>query len=254
MLIGFAALILLAGLASFAINQFASKPTIATTISNKNNPFNALQATNSAATASANARATATAQIQATAVVTKNPYDAGSWTLALNESLNKNSNSRWDEASGSCTFAPDGYHVTTPAQASAPQVCIAHNHDYGDMTFEANMKILKGNTGGMLFRSSGSASYYFRIGQNGTYALLACAGSGTSCNTTLTSGFSSFINTGLNQSNTIAVVAKGNSIELYVNGEPVNSVNNGLSLHGQVGVIADAGNEVMFSNVRVWTV
>lgn len=253
MLIGFVVLILLAGLASFAINQFASKPTVTTTVSNKNNPFNALQATNSAATASAATNATATAQVAATAAVRANPYDSGSWTLALNEPLNKNSTSRWDEASGSCSFAPDGYHVTNAAQAAAPQVCIAHSHDYGDMTFQVNMKVLGGSAGGILFRSSGSASYYFRVNQNGTYALLACAGAGISCNTTLTNGFSSFINTGLNQSNTIAVVAKGNSIQLYVNGEPVNSVNNSLSLHGQVGVIAEAGSEVVFSNVRVWT-
>ena len=116
------------------------------------------------------------------------------------------------------------------------------------------MKIVSGSAGGIVFRSTGSASYYFRISQDGKYALFACAGAGSSCNQTLiSSSVSSYINTGLNQSNTIALVATGNSIQLYVNGEPVNSVNNSISLHGQIGVVAEGDSEVVFSNARVWT-
>ncbi len=83
----------------------------------------ALQATYSAATASADANATATAQLNATATLTENPYDANLKTLVLNETLNRNSASRWDETSGSCSFTSEGYHVTDLAQATTPQRC-----------------------------------------------------------------------------------------------------------------------------------
>ena len=121
------------------------------------------------------------------------------------------------------------------------------------------MKIVKGSAGGIVFRSTGSASYYFRINQqNRTYALFACAGAGTSCNTIVipSNSFSSEIVTGLDQSNTIAVVAKGNSIQLYVNGARINEVdgsNASISLHGQIGLVADSSSEVVFNNARVWT-
>ena len=65
------------------------------------------------------------------------------------------------------------------------------------------------------------------------------------------------IHTGLNQANTLAVVAQGNTFDLYVNDEKVDSVSDSTYSQGEIGVLAanQAGNgtEVVFSNAMVWT-
>ena len=109
--------------------------------------------------------------------------------------------------------------MTDLAQATTPQVCAARNTDFSDLTFQVQMNILKGSGGGILFRSAGSTAYYFRISQDRRYALFACTGVETSCTITLPSTISSWINNGQNQSNLIAMVVKGNRIELYINQE-----------------------------------
>jgi len=56
--------------------------------------------------------------------------------------------------------------------------------------------------------------------------------------------------------NLIAVVAKGNSITLYVNGQNIGSVSDSTYSQGEIGVAADDVSnptEVVFSNAKVWT-
>src|SRR5260221_92358 len=63
---------------------------------------------------------------------------------------------------------------------------------------------------------------------------------------------------GQNQPNTIAIVANGNSFDLYVNGRHVaGAVSDGnlTSSHGMIGVYGqgtDATTEVAYSDVKVW--
>jgi hypothetical protein len=167
--------------------------------------------------------------------------------------LDKNSHAQWDEIPGSCVFTAAGYHVIASAQATLAQPCVAHQAKFSDMTFEVQMNLLSGNGGGILLRAGTSASYYLRISSNGLYTLFVCTETGTSCNKVLTSNFSGQITQGLHQSNTIAVVARGSRIELYINYERVDSVTDSTSSSGQIGFVAEAGSEVVFSHVRVWT-
>ncbi len=118
------------------------------------------------------------------------------------------------------------------------------------------MTIIRGDCGALIFRADGSNGkfYYFRICQDGTYALTRYD-SFTSTQT-LQSASSSAIKTGLNQSNVIAVVAIGGGIDLYVNRQKIPSMNDGTYTKGQIGVAADSPSnptEVVFSNVRLWT-
>src|SRR5439155_12874088 len=113
--------------------------------------------------------------------------------------------------------------------------------------------IVKGNSGGIIFRSDTTASkfYFFRMGQDGSYELDIQGDH----NQLLKNGTSSAINTGLNQSNLIAVVANGSTIDLYVNLRHINSVNDSTYTSGQIGVAAySVGDptEVAFNNAKVW--
>jgi hypothetical protein len=210
-------------------------------------------ASQATSTATVGTQPTVSAQLTATATFT-NPYDEPTLkTLVLNDRLNENSYSGWDETSGKCSFIPQGYHVTDLAQAPTPQVCIARTTTYfSDLIFQVQMNILKGS-GGILFRSMGSAAYYFRIGRNGYYALFACAGGIASCTSLLVDTFSSYINTTPNQLNLIAVVAIGDHIKLYINKVNVNETFDNKAVRGQIGVVADVNSEVVFSNTEVWS-
>ncbi len=220
------------------------------------------------ATAQANASATAIAQNEANAVATaqasataairsakQNPYAPYAGTLAIYDPLSNNSlGNGWDEGVN-CTFTGGAYHASE-SQVGHNNPCIARGTDFGNFAYEAQMTIIRGDCGALIFRADGSNGkfYYFRICQDGTYALTRYD-SFTSTQT-LQSASSSAIKTGLNQSNVIAVVAIGGGIDLYVNRQKIPSMNDGTYTKGQIGVAADSPSnptEVVFSNVRLWT-
>jgi eukaryotic-like serine/threonine-protein kinase len=236
------------GLFSFGPNLFASKALSATATTN---PANGAISTSDAATTSA--VLTKNAQATATSTTTGNFYVSTYNTLALNETLDKNSQVQWDETPGSCVFTAAGYHVIGSSQATLAQICLARKTNFTDMAFEVQMSLLGGDAGGILLRATTSASYYFRISSTGYYTLFLCAATGTLCNKPLLSSFSGQIKQGLHQSNVIAVAARGNLIELYVNDERISSINDGSSSSGQIGLVAEVGSEVVFSHARVWT-
>ncbi len=187
---------------------------------------------------------------------TPNPY-THSGKLAFSDTLGDNSGGHaWDENGKNCAFSSGTYHAIAP-DASFSDYCIAQSTDFNDFVFEAQMRIIKGNAGGIIFRvtsTNPTNEYYsFYIGRDGSYELEKADGS------RLTSGSNPAINPGLDKTNVIAVVAKGNSFKLYVNHQPIDTVTDSTYSHGHIGLIAvvyakgGQPTEVEFSNVKVWT-
>lgn len=63
---------------------------------------------------------------------------------------------------------------------------------------------------------------------------------------------------GTNQSNVIAVVAQGNTLDLYINQQHIIHVRDGHRSSGQIGLVADASgaagpSEVGYRNMHVWS-
>jgi serine/threonine protein kinase len=225
-----------------------------------------------AATATAKANATATVIARKSATTTAiasgaNPYPPYSGSLALNDSLNDNNHGhQWqvfsDNATGnSCQFVDGAYHVVdVPHYGGA---CFAAATDYSNFTYQVEMTFVKAGQsfdgGGIAIRSSGNNYYYFEIYESGRYTFKACTGN--DCNHTVVEGLSQDLpsfHAGLNQPNTIAIVANGNTFNLYVNGAhiagPVNDPNS-TSSHGMIGVYGeanDATTEVVYRNAMVW--
>jgi len=232
------------------------------------------------ATAGAQTGATATAVVHATAIVNArkdatataiasgaNPYPPYSGSLALNDPLNDNSHGQqWqvfnDSTTGnSCQFVDGAYHVVDKPHYGG--ACFATATDFSNFTYQVEMTFVKAGQsfdgGGIAIRSSGNNYYYFEIFESGRYSFVACTGN--DCSHAVAEGLSQGIpsfHTGLNQANTIAVVANGNSFELYVNGVhvagPVSDTNN-TSSHGMIGVYGganDATTEVVYRDARVW--
>jgi eukaryotic-like serine/threonine-protein kinase len=212
---------------------------------------------NTAATAQMEAIATAVnATITAQAnVAIPHPFLFG--TLVIDDPFKVNSQSeRWD-VNSNCQFKTGAYHVTKSISNSFTS-CVAEKLDYSNFVYEVQMSIVKGDCGGIIFRSNGPRLYYFRICQNGTYAIVRYLKdiSDPKMNPTLYGGSTSLIHPGLNQTNLIAVAAKGSTFDLYVNRPYLFSVNDTTYRHGRIGLIAkEEGNptEVVFTNAKVWT-
>jgi len=95
----------------------------------------------------------------------------------------------------------------------------------------------------------------FYVCQDQFYGLFIQLDSGN--NKVLINKPTSVIKAGPNQTNLIAVVANGSTLDFYVNSQKIDSVNDGTYSSGQIGVIADNYHdnptEVAFSNAKVWT-
>ena len=118
------------------------------------------------------------------------------------------------------------------------------------------MTIVQGDQGGVIFRGSynDGTFYYFYINRDSSFALETF--NHYKLTGVIQNGSSSAIQTGLNQLNVIAVVAKGNNLDLFVNMQHIASVSDGTYSQGQIGVIAESTQnptEVVFKNVEVWS-
>lgn len=250
----------------------AANDATATAIAQKNAAANAtataVAQANAQATVAANATATAVAQANAnataTAIANANPYGG---TLTFSDPLADNthgwcrniSNTEWNFNGGVLHIIDTG--ATGPSYV--PCIPQGTTLDFSNFAYQVQMKVLKGFGGGILFRSDSNVSqyYYFLVGTDGSYSLNLSNGSGP--DQTIKSASSPAINTGVNQTNLVAVVAQGSTLKLYVNQQFITSVDDGSYTQGTIGLFAyDSGHpnneanppvEVVFSNVKVWT-
>jgi hypothetical protein len=217
-------------------------------------------ATNQAkAQATNTAVAQATNQAKATVTALTSIYtQATSGTPAMNDPLVQQDTNQWEldnkTGGGGCAFSNGSYHASMP-QAGFFAPCYAQNSSFNNFAFQVQMTILKGDRGGLIFRSDGTSKFYlFRIDQNGAYNLFLYTNSNSTKNL-LEGTAPAIIHTGLNASNTIAVVAKGSNIYLYVNQKYLASTTNSTYSSGSIAVFAEDhtnATEVAFSNVQVW--
>ena len=207
------------------------------------------------------ANSTATTQVNATATFiaqNPNPYPPNTGTLALFDPLSDNNQGiNWDEAmdsSGGCQFTGGAYQVSIATNTA--QVCTAHNLDVSNFAFEVRMTIIQGDCGGIIFRTDLTQGYFLRICSDGYYKLFLIV-NGKVNNFVTSSRFGSAFNTGLNQSNLIAIVANGSTITLYVNRQQIDTITDSTYSTGLIGVGAydekvTRATVVAFSNARVW--
>ena len=230
------------------------------------------QATGTAAAiATAHAQVTAQAMATATAYASENPYPAFP-VVSINDPMLTNSSPQdWyvgDEVDstnhykGNCSFL-DGYYITAPyykvpnSNITYFIMCLAQHSMLTDFVYQVRMQIVKGDCGGLAFRSdSGGQKYYFlSVCQDGTYRLRLFKKSLPEYGVDLTAGSSSAIKQGLQQKNLVAVAVHGSTFEIYINRQHVASTSNGEYSSGLLGLAAipqTKDTEVLFNNVQVW--
>ena len=174
--------------------------------------------------------------------------------LVLNDSLSGQSNSDWITGStvtSSCSFVNSTYQAAT----SGTYACQAQKTDFSNFSYQVQMHILNNKCGGLMLRGNSSTNefYFYDVCSNNQYGLFYVVCSVLSCTPTqIASG--SLNNFNSSSTNTLGIVARGNHFTLYMNGQQINTAtdqNQKLS-HGLIGVGADNGGTVQFTNAQVW--
>lgn len=162
---------------------------------------------------------------------------------------------KWDTGIG-CAFKNKSYIVTV-TQKSSFIPCIAKNTKFDDFVYQVRMKIVRGDAGGLIFRASttSSKSYLFNIGQDGSYSIYYYPSDATKTTKTISSGFSDLIAAGQGRENLVAVIARKNTVDLYINKKYLTSFQDSNLTTGQIGIIANDNQndtEVVCTQVQVW--
>src|SRR6266567_2123626 len=160
--------------------------------------------------------------------------------------------SRSNSAS-SCGFTGGTYHAS-----ASPHFTIYCFAPIGvsNFAFQAQMTIIKGDAGGLVFRlnsdTSSLNSYLFLIDRLGGYSLVALQNTNNARQ--LVNGVNPAIKVGLNQSNLLTVLALGSNLFVYVNKQYITRVGDNTFSSGIVGVFATGANatDVAFSNAQIW--
>lgn len=212
------------------------------------------------AASTATVQAKATTQAKATATAIQSVYaNATSSSPIFASSLAFQDDGNWDTynavGGGGCAFTDGALHSTI-MKKSFYVPCFAKATSFDNFALEADMTIVKGDEGGLIFRGNDKTSkfYYFRIGRDGFYSLDVSKDDKNS--TPLLYDTSSAIKKKAGEQNTLTVIARGKQIYLYINKQFVAATTDSSYSSGEIGVYAgNNGNEtdVAFSNVRVWS-
>lgn len=183
-----------------------------------------------------------------------NPYVSGG-TLVFSDTLNSAS-PNWDQNTD-CAFTDSGYRVTT----GAFQACALNTHqNLANFVLEVNVSLLRGDVGGLFFRAKKHAhktnAYLLDFDSKGNYQIWDY---GTSTGLKLLArGISSDLNAGYNHMNTIALVAQGPNITLYINGHRVEHLTDNAYSKGGLSLISSeythhtGVSQAAYKDLRLW--
>jgi hypothetical protein len=172
----------------------------------------------------------------------------------INDTLSNPANSTWHNSStaqGSCAFSQGAFHITV--QGNFVYFCHSQMR-FSNFAFQVQMTIIKGTTGGLIFRANESPllHYLFGIHSSGFYIFDVLTSSESKL---LSYGPSAAIKTESGQPNLLTVIARGSTMYLYINKQFVANAQDSTYSSGQIGLFAtnqaDSTN-IAFSNVQVW--
>jgi hypothetical protein len=169
-----------------------------------------------------------------------------------------NHDSYW-ETDNSCVFRADHYEQTS----TGSNYCAHGNSSlpatvYSDLFYSLDLSIQKGTQAGLVFCNGQNNYYYFSITTTGNYILEIHQSADGGQDTTIASGTSSAIHQGQGQWNTLAVIARRSSFQLYINNVPVTNAADTTYTQGIVCVAVNGAGpqnvfgDVWFKNARVW--
>jgi len=181
---------------------------------------------------------------------------ATSGTPLIDDPLNDPATSNWfhiTEARSSCDYVAGAYHIRLSLSHQFA-TCSMIDGLFTNYAFQVQMTFIAPGEGGLVFNIDGKAAYFFGIDSGGGYGLDVVK---TGATTSLLTGNNAAINTGVNQTNLLTIVAFDGQIYLYANRQLVGHKADSTSIHGQIGLFAqnvlDHVADIIFNNVKVWS-
>lgn len=165
-------------------------------------------------------------------------------------------NGKNNDGTGECLFT-DGVYRASSTAAKSFYACVSHLA-LSNFAFEVEMTVIEGDCGGALFRADTRSlkSYMFEVCRSGIIALYKYKdNTGKNVTTLVARQENNAVHVGLNQSNLLAVVARGSEISLFVNQQLVATVQDKDYTQGDIELFADdftGPTRVLFKNVKVW--
>lgn len=195
------------------------------------------------------------------------PYSPSDGRLVLSDPLANNGQGHgWNVYAlpgyNNCQFTGGAYESSTEwigngRNAIVANDCVAQDTNYSDFTLQAQVTIVKGSCAGIAFRATSrtSTQYDFVICLQDGFWGLRYAENGL-IEPNIIEGNSTAIHNGLGQANVMAVVASGQTITLYANGQKLGTATSSIFSAGQIGLDASGSegnmNVALFRNVEVW--
>jgi eukaryotic-like serine/threonine-protein kinase len=162
-----------------------------------------------------------------------------------------------------CIFKGKAIHTIRSAFTS----CTSIYASMSNFAYQVEMTIVRGTSGGLVFRYSPISHpkggvYYFAVTTQGQFSLddetllyLNKQFFQSGMIPLLRLQQSAAIKTGLNRTNLLTVIARGQNIYLYINKQFVGSVKDSTSLEGMIGMFSNtSGNvDIAYRNLQIWT-
>lgn len=174
----------------------------------------------------------------------------------LNDPLGSEDANNWPNDGSNCAFQNNAYFVTATT-ANILQPCIAIVPQYGDAAIQVDVTLLTAADAGLVFRANASQNqfYDFEITNQGEFDLRYFLNNKP---VFLIQKTASSVIRGVSSTNTLLVIARGNSFQLFINGKFVGQTQDSTFATGQVGVAAGtlsaSNGDASFVNLRVYPV
>lgn len=181
----------------------------------------------------------------------------------IEDSLNTSATSTWyngraSSGTGFCLFSGNTFHIKV--QGKLPSMtCFSQMGNDSNFVYQVEMTILRGGVGGLIFRGQFNSyilGYVFLLDQEGDYAMFVYENGGKISR--LVAGFATPMANGLGQTNLISVMARGKTLDLYVNRQLVSNITDNTYSNGEFGLVgtqtslAKGGSEVAFNDAQIW--
>ena len=183
------------------------------------------------------------------------------WKIALNDPLTAtHHNNQWVDDGSQCLFHPDGYYAVSQGTNYCNYGDSSINN-FSSIAYSIDILFYKGVMGGLIFRLVDNNYYGFYITTTGKYYILWHTDDDSGNDKYLfIAQPSSAINPGFNHKNTLSILARGQVLQFWINGQMVKALSDPKYKSGTIGVfIGDPTNhskpttEALFKNAKVWT-
>jgi hypothetical protein len=185
--------------------------------------------------------------------------------LVLDDPLNGSPNTyKWQTTNGfivngidtgSCNFKEQSYQIITLVQQYQTFYCWSQARLFRDFVYQIDITLINNTGGGIIFRLNRGDFFYFGINSFNEYVLTEVTGG--QVKPLIADRKSPAIRPGLGQMNTLAVIADGTKISLYINKKSITWTDVNNEEEGYIGAAVVSSTQtpgqVNYTNAEVWS-